>query len=100
MSRNRIANIAFAVCSLGELVVLAIIQGMLISLKSDSSTEANTRALSIATAFTCVAARRQHRVPLLTDPQRRCVAPRRSSVVHPREETSRPQPVSDMLPRS
>ena len=99
MSRNRIANIAFAVCSLGELVVLAIIQGMLISLKSDSSTEANTRALSIATAFTCVAWLRHQRAPLLTVPQRRCVAPRRAALVHLREETSWPQPVSDMLTR-
>ncbi|CEH16194.1 hypothetical protein CBOM_06059 [Ceraceosorus bombacis] len=51
MTRNRIANIAFAVCSAGELVVLAIIQGMLVALHSDASTESNTRALSIVTAF-------------------------------------------------
>ena len=51
MSRNRISNISFAVSSAGEIVILAIIVGILKALKSDQSTENNTRAFSILIAF-------------------------------------------------
>lgn len=42
---------AFAVSSLGELVFLGIIVGALFSVNSNSSVEANTKVLSIVTAF-------------------------------------------------
>jgi hypothetical protein len=73
MSRNRVFNVAFAVCSLGELVVLAVLAGILVGIQSvksydscssspililldcttssDSGTEANTRALNIVVAY-------------------------------------------------
>ena len=49
--RNRISNIAFTVSSAGEVIILAIIQGMLVGIHADANTESNTRALSAATAF-------------------------------------------------
>ncbi|KDN49206.1 hypothetical protein K437DRAFT_245262 [Tilletiaria anomala UBC 951] len=51
LMRNRISNISFAVSSLGELVLLAIIQGILIGIRADADQESNTRALSIIIAF-------------------------------------------------
>lgn len=51
MSRNRVANMAFTVCSAGEVVVLAVLVGVLFAVHSDASTENNTRALSIVAAY-------------------------------------------------
>ncbi|KAI0319520.1 MFS general substrate transporter [Amylostereum chailletii] len=51
MTRNRISNISFAVCSAGEIVILAIMIGILKGVKSDESTENNTKAFSILIAF-------------------------------------------------
>ncbi|EPQ27454.1 uncharacterized protein PFL1_04992 [Pseudozyma flocculosa PF-1] len=51
LSRNRISNIAFAVCSAGELVVLAVIQGMLEGIHADRDQASNTSALSAIVAF-------------------------------------------------
>ncbi len=51
MAINRISNIAFAVCSVGELVVLAVIQGMLYGIHADRDTISNTKALSAVVAF-------------------------------------------------
>ncbi|KAF7773380.1 hypothetical protein Agabi119p4_5547 [Agaricus bisporus var. burnettii] len=51
LARNRIANIAFAVCSSGEVIILVIMVGILKAVKSDQSTENNTRAFSILLAF-------------------------------------------------
>ncbi|KAJ9479449.1 Autophagy-related protein 22 [Pseudozyma hubeiensis] len=51
MSINRISNIAFTVCSVGELVVLAVIQGMLYGIHADRDTQSNTTALSAVVAF-------------------------------------------------
>lgn len=51
MAINRISNIAFAVCSFGELIVLAIMQGMLYGIHADRDTESNTQALSAVVAF-------------------------------------------------
>lgn len=51
MAINRISNIAFAVCSFGELVVLAIMQGMLYGIHADRDTVSNTNALSAVVAF-------------------------------------------------
>ncbi|EST05261.1 Autophagy-related protein 22-like protein [Kalmanozyma brasiliensis GHG001] len=51
MAINRISNIAFTVCSVGELVVLAVIQGMLYGIHADRDTQSNTTALSAIVAF-------------------------------------------------
>ncbi|KAJ3564406.1 hypothetical protein NP233_g8317 [Leucocoprinus birnbaumii] len=51
LSRNRISNISFTVCSVGEIVILAIMVGILKAVKSEESTENNTRAFSILLAF-------------------------------------------------
>lgn len=51
LERNRISNVAFAVCSTGEIIILAVMVGILKALKSDESTENNTRAFSVLIAF-------------------------------------------------
>lgn len=51
LSRNRVANLAFTVCSAGEIVVLAVLVGVLHALHSDDSTENNTKALSVVCAY-------------------------------------------------
>ena len=51
LSRNRISNLSFTVCSVGEIVVLAIMVGILKAIHSDESTENNTKAFSVLIAF-------------------------------------------------
>lgn len=51
LTRNRLSNVSFFVCSAGELVVLAILAGILIGVHSDRDTESNTKALSIVCAY-------------------------------------------------
>jgi hypothetical protein len=51
IARNRISNISFAVSSAGEIVILAIMVGILKALKSDASVENNTKAFSVLIAF-------------------------------------------------
>ncbi|KAF9562005.1 MFS general substrate transporter [Agrocybe pediades] len=51
ISRNRISNISFAICSAGEIVILAVMVGILRGLRSDQSTENNTKAFSVLIAF-------------------------------------------------
>jgi len=51
LNRNRISNVSFAVASVGELVILAVMVGILKGLKSDASTENNTKAFSVLIAF-------------------------------------------------
>lgn len=51
LTRNRISNVAFFVCSAGELVLLAIIQGMLEGIHANRDTQTNTRALTYVIAF-------------------------------------------------
>ncbi|SPO23701.1 related to AUT4 - breakdown of autophagic vesicles inside the vacuole [Ustilago trichophora] len=51
LSINRISNMAFTVCSVGELVVLAVIQGMLYGIHADRDERSNTKALSAVVAF-------------------------------------------------
>lgn len=46
-----ISNLAFTVCSVGEIFVLAIMVGILKGLKSDESTENNTKSFSVLIAF-------------------------------------------------
>lgn len=42
---------SFAICSAGEIVILAIMVGILKGLKSDESVENNTKAFSVLIAF-------------------------------------------------
>ncbi|KAI0303673.1 MFS general substrate transporter [Multifurca ochricompacta] len=51
LTRNRVSNISFAVSSGGEIIVLAIMVGILKALKSDASVENNTKAFSVLIAF-------------------------------------------------
>lgn len=51
LQRNRISNVAFAIQSAGEVVVLAVMIGILKGLKPDESTENNTKAFSVLIAF-------------------------------------------------
>ncbi|TYJ57909.1 hypothetical protein B9479_001264 [Cryptococcus floricola] len=50
LARNRLANVSFLVCSLGELVVLAILAGILEGVINDDA-DSNTKALSIVCAY-------------------------------------------------
>ncbi|KAE8539378.1 hypothetical protein D1P53_004478 [Cryptococcus gattii VGV] len=50
LARNRLANVSFLVCSLGELVVLAILAGVLEGVINDDP-DSNTKALSIVCAY-------------------------------------------------
>ncbi|KAG8744144.1 hypothetical protein FRC10_010713 [Ceratobasidium sp. 414] len=51
LSRNRISNISFTICSAGEILLLAVMVGMLKGMHSDSGTEANTKAFSALIAL-------------------------------------------------
>ncbi|KAF7973915.1 hypothetical protein HWV62_13964 [Athelia sp. TMB] len=51
MARNRVSNVAFAISSAGEVVVLAVMVGILRGLKPEASTVNNTKAFSIIIAF-------------------------------------------------
>ncbi|PFH53151.1 hypothetical protein AMATHDRAFT_55614 [Amanita thiersii Skay4041] len=51
LSRNRISNMSFTISSIGEIVILAIMVGILKGLKSDESTANNTKAFSVLIAF-------------------------------------------------
>lgn len=51
LTRNRLSNVSFFVCSAGELVILAILAGILVGIHADRDTESNTRAFSIVCAY-------------------------------------------------
>jgi hypothetical protein len=51
LSRNRISNISFTISSLGEVITLTVMVGILKALKSDASIANNTKAFSILIAF-------------------------------------------------
>lgn len=51
LARNRLANVSFFVCSMGELVVLAILAGILQGIVVPGDTDSNTRALSVVCAY-------------------------------------------------
>ncbi|KAJ3510972.1 hypothetical protein NLJ89_g4370 [Agrocybe chaxingu] len=51
LARNRVSNISFAVCSAGEIIILAIMVGILKGLHAEDSTENNTKAFSVLIAF-------------------------------------------------
>ncbi|KAF9466646.1 autophagy-related protein 22-like protein [Collybia nuda] len=51
LSRNRISNMSFAICSAGEILILAVMVGILKGLNSDESVENNTKGFSVLIAF-------------------------------------------------
>lgn len=51
LARNRVSNISFAISSAGEVLILAIIVGILKAVKSDASVENNTKAFNVLLAF-------------------------------------------------
>lgn len=51
LARNRVSNISLAISSAGEVLVLAIMIGILKALKSDASVENNTKAFNVLIAF-------------------------------------------------
>jgi hypothetical protein len=51
LARNRLANVSFFVCSVGELFVLAILVGILAGIVKADDTQSNTRALSVVCAY-------------------------------------------------
>ncbi|KAF9526404.1 MFS general substrate transporter [Crepidotus variabilis] len=51
MARNRISNISFAVCSAGEILVLAVMVGIIKGLHAEKNSENNTKAFSVLIAF-------------------------------------------------
>lgn len=51
LSRNRVSNVSFAVSSLGETFILAMMVGILEAIKAEDSSENNTRAFSVLIAF-------------------------------------------------
>ncbi|KAK7682639.1 hypothetical protein QCA50_014439 [Cerrena zonata] len=51
LERNRISNVSFAVCSAGEIIILAVMVGILKGIRSSESTENNTKAFSVLIAF-------------------------------------------------
>ena len=51
MQRSRLSNMAFVVQSVGEVVILAVIVGVLFGVNVNASTEANNWGLSVLIAF-------------------------------------------------
>ncbi|KAK4688267.1 hypothetical protein P7C73_g1840, partial [Tremellales sp. Uapishka_1] len=51
LARNRLANVSFFVCSIGELIVLAILAGILQGIVVPNDTASNTQALSVVCAY-------------------------------------------------
>ncbi|KAH9064003.1 autophagy-related protein 22-like protein [Lactarius vividus] len=51
LARNRVSNISFAISSAGEIIILAIMVGILKGLHADASPENNTKAFSVLIAF-------------------------------------------------
>jgi hypothetical protein len=51
LERNRISNISFTVSSAGEVVILAIMVGILTAVEAGANTTNNTKAFSILIAF-------------------------------------------------
>lgn len=51
LARNRVSNISLAISSAGEVLILAIMIGILKALNSDASVENNTKAFNVLLAF-------------------------------------------------
>lgn len=51
LARNRLANVSFFVCSCGEIIVLAILCGILVRVVNDPNDPNNTKAFAIVCAY-------------------------------------------------
>ena len=51
MERNRVSNLSLAMGSAGEVLILAIMVGILKAVKPDTSSENNTKAFNVLLAF-------------------------------------------------
>lgn len=51
LSRNRVSNISFTISSIGEILILVVMVGILEGLKAGDSTANNTKAFSVLIAF-------------------------------------------------
>ncbi|PPQ64602.1 hypothetical protein CVT26_002000 [Gymnopilus dilepis] len=51
LARNRVSNISFAISSAGEILILAVMVGILKGVHAEQSTENNTKAFSVLIAF-------------------------------------------------
>jgi hypothetical protein len=51
LSRNRVSNISFTVSSLGEILILILMVGIIEGLNAGDSTANNTKAFSVLIAF-------------------------------------------------
>jgi hypothetical protein len=51
LARNRISNVSFAVSSAGEILILAVMVGIVEALRAGDSAANNTRAFSVLCAF-------------------------------------------------
>jgi len=51
LERNRVSNISLVVNSVGEVIILGIMIGILKAVKSDVSVENNTKAFNVLLAF-------------------------------------------------
>ena len=51
LERNRLSNISLTISSVGEVLILAIMIGILKAVKSDRSVENNTKAFNVLLAF-------------------------------------------------
>jgi hypothetical protein len=51
LERNRLSNISLTISSIGEVLILAIMIGILKAVKSDRSVENNTKAFNVLLAF-------------------------------------------------
>ncbi len=51
LARNRVSNISLAISSAGEVIILAIMIGILKALKSNASVDNNTKAFNVLLAF-------------------------------------------------
>lgn len=67
IQRNRLANVSFFVCSMGGLVILAVLAGILKGIINDSDPNSNTRALSVVCAYSAGVWSESHLVPRVAE---------------------------------
>lgn len=85
---------SFAICSAGEIIILAVMVGILKGLKSDESTENNTKAFSVLIAFSGGVWRKPKHSLVLTGGFNSRLSSLRSTMVLLREASSRSQSAS------
>ena len=64
LQRNRFSNMSLVVSSAGEVVILAIMVGILKGINADASVENNTRGFSAIIAFSAAAWRKSSRLSI------------------------------------